>query len=450
MDDFARQQRQTYEALKAAPGAPFIAQRPAYFSPGAATQDAANGTNTYMRFGPMFLATQFTDTLAEARAHHDAAYIGDWSPLAKIRVTGPDALRFLSWLGMNDLSRFEIGQITHHVQLDENGYVAMEGILLRVADDDFVFTAGSGAWLEHQASQGDWDLELADLTPDRFIFGVQGPRSLPVLQRLADGDLRDIAFNRSRTARIAGHDVRVLRTGISGQLGYELHGDAADGNAVWAAVVEVGEGLGLLQLGFAAMSNQHVEAGIATNGLDYLPASIPTPGAPWQFKSGGPTGSFVPTGLADFFRTPGELGWGARGRTRRDDYLGRAAIEAERDAGGPARAFVGLMWDTDDVRAVSASLYDDEPIDQFVLPRYAGAAFDRIVAGGRDVGVASGRTYSPYLRRMISFGVLAREHAAPGAEVEVIWGRPGSRQVPIRATVTALPFVPDGRRVDVS
>ncbi|GAA1704466.1 aminomethyltransferase family protein [Microbacterium sediminicola] len=444
---FADDQRRTYEDFKAAPHGAFITERPAYFSPAAAAQDATAVSSTHMRFGPMFLATEFTNTFAEARAHHDTAYIGDWSPLAKIRVSGADALRFLSWLGMNDLSRFEIGQIKHHVQLDENGYVAMEGILLRVAEEAFIFTAGSGDWLLWQAGQGEWDLKTEDITPDRFIFGIQGPASLAVLETLTSAPLRDIAFNRSRELTLAGVPLRVLRTGISGQLGYELHGVTGDGNHVWQAVVEAGAPFRLLQLGFQAMSNQHVEAGIATNGLDYLPSSIVTPGSPWQFRHGRPTGSFEPTAVTDFFRRPSELGWTARARAKEDDYLGRSALEAHAET---SRAFVGLIWDTADVQGVFASLFDDEPADQMTLPRFSGPAFDRVQVAGDDVGVASGRTYSPFLRKVISFAALAPEHAAPGTTVEVLWGRPGTPQRTVRAVVTALPFIPDGRRVDVA
>ena len=41
-------------------------------------------------------------------------------------------------------------------------------------------------------------------------------------------------------------------------------------------------------------------------------------------------------------------------------------------------------------------------------------------------------------------------HAAAGIEVTVIWGRPGTPRREIRATVTALPFKPDHRQVDVT
>jgi hypothetical protein len=46
--------------------------------------------------------------------------------------------------------------------------------------------------------------------------------------------------------------------------------------------------------------------------------------------------------------------------------------------------------------------------------------------------------------------VINRAYAAPGTAVTVIWGRPGTSQREIRAVVTALPFKPDRRRVDVT
>jgi vanillate/3-O-methylgallate O-demethylase len=88
--------------------------------------------------------------------------------------------------------------------------------------------------------------------------------------------------------------------------------------------------------------------------------------------------------------------------------------------------------------------------DQMDMPRLAGPSFDQVLLGGELVGVSTGRTVSPTLRAMISLCVIDRAHAAPGTAVTVIWGRPGTPQREIRATVTALPFKPDHRRVDVT
>jgi vanillate/3-O-methylgallate O-demethylase len=42
----------------------------------------------------------------------------------------------------------------------------------------------------------------------------------------------------------------VLRTGISGELGYELHGSAGDADRVWRAVAAAGQEFGIHLLGF--------------------------------------------------------------------------------------------------------------------------------------------------------------------------------------------------------
>jgi vanillate/3-O-methylgallate O-demethylase len=448
----AARQRKTYEEILRLDGAPFVQDRPALFSPAAAAQDEANLKGSFGQFAQIFLPLEYTNWVEESTAHVRSCYLGDWTSLNKVSIRGRQALEFLSWVGMRDLSRFEVGQIKHHVQLDENGWVASEGVLCRLGHEEFMYTAGSCDWLMWQFSRGSWDAEVSDISPDLFIFGVQGPTSLFTLEKVAGESLRDIGFNRSRASRVSGMPARVLRTGISGELGYELHGSADDANQVWQAVVEAGAEFGISQLGFRSQPVQHIEAGIATNGLDYFPAAAITPGAPRQFRRGAIGGSFVPAnGFTDYFRKPGELGWGPRGQVPAHDFLGREALVADAASGGPARALTGLVWNAADVTSVFAALFGDGDVpEQMDIPRRLGPSFDQVLASGRPVGVSTGRTLSPYLRATISLCVIDREHAAPGTDVIVVWGRPGTPQREIRATITALPFKPDRRRTDVT
>ncbi|MGP2442217.1 aminomethyl transferase family protein [Streptomyces sp. JW3] len=304
--NIADRQRSAYERLVASGAdAPFLTERPALFSPAAAAQDVMNIRGTYGRFAQLLLPLEYTHWVEEASAHVRSCYIGDWTSLHKVRIRGPQALPFLSRLGMRDLSRFETGQIKHHVQLDDNGHVASEGVLTRTGEREFVYTAGSCDWLLWQFSLGDWDAEVTDISPDRFIFGVQGPASLYSLEKATGDSLRDIGFSRGRPAQVADIPVDIMRTGISGELGYELHGATGDAEAVWSAVLAAGEEFGIRQLGFRSQPVQHIDAGIATNGLDYLASAILTQGAPRQFRRGTPGGSFVPAnGITDYFRTP--------------------------------------------------------------------------------------------------------------------------------------------------
>jgi len=446
----AARQRQAYEAMLNNDAGPFVTGVPVLFSPAGAAQDEANPKGGYGRFAQILLPTEYGGWAQEAQAHVRSAYLGDWTSLSKVLLRGPRALEFLSGAGLNDLSRFGTGQVRHHVQLDENGWVASEGVLVRLGEEEFGYTAGSCDWLAWQFSEGGWDAELTDISPETFIFGIQGPQSLFILEKATGESLRDLGFNRSRPATLGGVPVRVLRTGISGELGYELHGPADDAGQVWRAVATAGQEFGMHLLGFRSQPVQHIEAGIATNGLDYLPAAAITPGAPRQFKRGSIGGSFVPVGgSTDYFRKPGELGWGPH-TLPGHEFLGRDALAADAAAGGPARTLAGLTWNAADVTGVLTSMLGDGDLpDQMDMPRLAGPSFDQVLIGDAPVGVSTGRTVSPTLRAMISLCVIDRAHAAPGTGVTVVWGRPGTPQREIRASVTALPFKPDHRRVDV-
>ncbi|UUU29323.1 aminomethyl transferase family protein [Streptomyces sp. CA-210063] len=429
-----------------------MTERPPLFSPAVAAQDAANTRGAFGHFAQTLLPLEYSNWVEESAAHVRSCYVGDWTPLHKVRIHGPQALEFLGRLGMRDLSRFETGRIKHHVQLDENGWVASEGVLCRLGPEEFVYTAGSCDWLLWQLGQGGWDAAATDISPDVFIFGVQGPASLSVLEKTTGDDLRDVGFSRSRMSQAGGVPVRVLRTGISGELGYELHGPAEHASTIWSAVVASGQDFGIRQLGLRSQPVQHIEAGIATNGRDYLPASILTPGAPRQFRRGTPGGSFVPvSGVSDYFRKPSELGWGFRKGIPGRDFIGRDALVRDVESGAPGRVLVGLRWNGHDVGAVLTSLLgDDDTPDQMELPRSAAPSFDQVLLSGDPVGVSTGRTLSVALRAMISLCVIDPAHAAPGTEVTVLWGRPGTAQREIRATVSNLPFKTDNRRTEVS
>ncbi|MGP2442216.1 glycine cleavage T C-terminal barrel domain-containing protein [Streptomyces sp. JW3] len=109
------------------------------------------------------------------------------------------------------------------------------------------------------------------------------------------------------------------------------------------------------------------------------------------------------------------------------------------------------MWNAQDVTDVLTSLTrEGELPDQMDLPRNPGPNFDQVDAAGEAVGVATGRTLSPTLRATVSLCVINGTHAAPGTAVDVLWGRPGTPQRTIRATVTPLPFKPDHRRTDTT
>src|SRR5579863_1955843 len=120
----AADQRAAYEALVNNHDGAFLLERPPLFSPAGPAQDRANPRGWFGSFGPLLLPAEYTDGwVQETAAHVRSAYLGDWTSLAKIIVRGRDALAFLSWLGLNNLSSPKIRQIRHHVKHDEHAWI---------------------------------------------------------------------------------------------------------------------------------------------------------------------------------------------------------------------------------------------------------------------------------------------------------------------------------------
>jgi glycine cleavage system aminomethyltransferase T len=429
--------------------------------PAAAAQER-RGAGRWSGVPPLMTPLVYTHWYEETLVPSLTGYIGDWSFLDKFVVKGPDAVAFLDFVGTNSHARLEPGRVIHHMECDENGKMASEGILYRTDEDEYVFMSGEGFWTKHVFDRGDWDADGRLITPDLFVFTVQGPQSLAALEQATGESLRDIGFNRTRMTTVAGASVRIARTGISGELGYELYGSPEHGSAVWDAVVEAALPLGMRQSGSLSQWVNNTEASFATVNIDYLSSSLGTPGQQPNVRSYvfnellAVFGTYDVHSVSDLFKSPYELGWDD-GRVNFDkgsDFLGRAALLAEKQAGGPAQTMTGLVWNAEDVLDVQASLLDPsrETIAPMELPRPMGNyEAHQVRVDGELVGHTASRVYSAATKRMISHAFLPPELTKPGTEVAVLYGdRRWGATKEIRASTVALPFRADRRRVDVS
>ena len=419
---------------------------------------------TYTRFLTNYEAAEYTGWVDDSVSWKTHCYIGDWSPLLKIHVSGPDALRFFSDISVNSFEKFDIGQAKHVIFCNVEGNVMGEGVLMRQTDDAFLFTSGTGVpWAIYQFSLAGriYDAQLINLTDRQFIFQVQGPNALFVVEKAMKESVRDVGFMRFRKSSIEGMELDILRQGMAGELGYELHGSAEHAVQIYNLLLEAGQEFGIRRLGGRTKLVNHVEACFPTPTIDYAPAFEGAPDFHAWFasrKSVGPLtffqnhrGSAPVTSPRDLHRNPFELGWG-RNVKFDHEYIGRDALE--KMSKGRTRTIVTLVWNIDDVMDVHASLFrkDERPYQPMELPRdYLGTfQSDRVEVDGVVVGATSSRCYSYHFREMLSLCTIDSEYAAEGTEVVVIWGSKGQREKAIRATVAPAPFKKDNRRVDVS
>lgn len=420
------------------------------------------GVSTYTRFAGYFEAHEYTGWVDESQSWKTTCYIGDWSPLAKFRLKGPDALQFFSDVSVNGFSAYEIGQAKHLSLCNERGKLMGEGILMRLADDEFLFTSGPGVpWLVYRHEAGGYRAHAELAGVERFIFQVQGPASLYLLEQVCGESLRDIGFMRFRRVRIGDMAFDLLRQGMAGELGYELHGRGEDAQAVYQAIVDAGRDFGIRRLGGRTKMVNHVEACFPTPSVDYLPALYGEDQKPYhdwcarRFRSmvtarPSTAGSLRFDDLAALYRSPVELGW-AKSIRLDHDFTGRAAVEAE--LANPRRRMVTLVWNSEDVIDVHASLFrEGEPFDPMEMPRNLLGCMhvDEVLDGEAVVGASTSRCYSYTFRQMLSLCTIDVGRAEPGTQVVVVWGTPGRPQKRIRATVAPAPYKRDNRRLDVA
>jgi vanillate/3-O-methylgallate O-demethylase len=119
----------------------------------------------------------------------------------------------------------------------------------------------------------------------------------------------------------------------------------------------------------------------------------------------------------------------------------------------PRRKIMTLMWNAEDCEEVQNSLFrgDTEPYDFMDMPRQQRFCMDAhsVLAEGREVGIATSRSFSFTFRQMMSHCVIDLDKSEVGTKVEAVWGGPDKRQKRIRATVAPSPYKKDNRRTDL-
>jgi vanillate/3-O-methylgallate O-demethylase len=450
--------REQYRRANQYRNLPFL-ERPYIGSPGAPAQAATNASNLWGHMnGGFLIAYEYTRWWKESQALRTTAILGDWSWLNKVVIRGPDAGRFMNFASVKDVSRQQTGQVIYTPMVDELGKVAIEGLTLRLGDNEYMMTqSGAQSWLPQVHRRTDFDVTFEDVTPDYTCYALQGPRATDILEAVTCENFRDLRFSRWRMTRILDEDVLVSRQGVTGEVGYEflMRTDTGKAHELWREIRRVGQDFGLRELGLKAQLVGHTETGIATVIRDFLPARM----------SGDAVRKFARLwmseeeldafgeNLHDHFCSPAELGWAYMINLDNHDFFGRDALVREAEAGGPARTLVGMLWDSDDMATLYADLFRDAPsapppdlpYGQFRM------SYLKVLHGREHVGWASGVTYSPNLRRMISLARIDTGVALPGTELTVRWGGFSDEPVmPIRTRVQALPFIRQARKDDLT
>lgn len=437
-------------------------ERPLLGGPAGPAQEKTNVSATWVHVNAGFLVGyEYTRWWKESNAMRNTAVLGDWSWINKCIVRGKNASRFINYATVKDLSRQEIGQVMYTPMVNVDGKVAVEGLTLRLSESEYMFTqVGAVKWLKYLQGLTKMEVELEDVTPDYTCYALQGPRSIDVLEEVTGEKFRSLQFSRWRMSKVNGVDVIVQRQGVTGEVGYEflMRTDTGKAHELWRTIREVGKKFGLREIGMRTQFVGNTEAGIANAAMDFFPArtgpdSLTKLSTYTRLYIAEDELAAIDWDLSEQFCSPAELDWEHTINLDGHDFHGRAALAKEKEAGGPAKRLIGLIWDSDDVAELFAAQFQDKPAPPPPdLPRgQVRMLYLKILKDGDHVGWATSPTYSPNIRRMISLGRVRKDLTELGTELAVLWGGFSTEpQCKIRARVVKLPFIKHKRTTDLS
>jgi len=208
--------------------------------------------------------------------------------------------------------------------------------------------------------------------------------------------------------------VDISRTGYTGDLGYEIWVPWKDGLKVFDELIAKGRSFDIHPTGMVALDIARIEAGLILIEVDYISSKR----------------AIIPQQKY----APGEIGLGKLADLKKENFIGRTALEEEAKQGGPARRLVGLEINWSEVEA----LYEKIGMAPQV-PATASRVAVPVYRAGRQVGKATSTTWSPTLKRMIALASVSRESATAGTTLSMELTVEAERKT-VSAKIVQLPF----------
>ncbi|MET3952494.1 FAD-dependent oxidoreductase [Arthrobacter sp. UYEF36] len=215
---------------------------------------------------------------AEAWKTRTAVAMYDMTPLKRLEVSGPGALKLLQELTTADMAK-KPGAVTYTLLLDHAGGIRSDITVARLSEDTFQLGANGNidtAYFEraarHQTESGsasDW-VQVRDTTGGTCCIGLWGPLARDLISTVSSDDFSNdgLRYFRAKEVVIGGVTVTAMRLSYVGELGWELYTSADNGQRLWDALWKAGQPHGVIAAGRAAFGALRLEKGYRSWGTD--------------------------------------------------------------------------------------------------------------------------------------------------------------------------------------
>ena len=329
---------------------------------------------------------------AECRAVRQGVGLLDISGFSRYEVTGPNAEAWLDRIMAGKLPA--PGRARLAPMLGHDGRLKGDLTVLNWGDGSwwimgsYYLRAWHMRWFADHMEEG---VHVRDLGEETCGFGLAGPKSRAVIEKLAEGPVGDLPFMGCGTFDIGLIRARVARMSVTGELGYEINCRMGDHIALRRALLEAGAHEGIREVGFNALLSLRLEKSFGIWSAEFTQAY--TPGM---------------TGMDRW------IAWD------KGDFTGRAAALAERDGNGPAQRLVTLEVAAEDADA---------------------SGYEPVWKDGRRVGFVTSGGYGHTMGKSYALALVDSAEAVEGnaLSVHVVGVERAAKVIP------PSPYDPDGK-----
>ncbi|PZR00827.1 MAG: glycine cleavage system protein T [Cereibacter sphaeroides] len=361
--------------------------------------------NQWGPWGGYTTVLTYRDEAMEHTAIRNAASVYDLCPMVKYLVTGPEAAEYLNRLTVRNAGKLTPGGVHYTIWCDDDGKILDDGTLFRYGPEEYLICCQERhlPWLEDSA-QG-FDVTVREVTEDIAALSLQGPTSASVL-KAAGFDVSALKPFRMATFPFGTGEIRISRTGFTGDLGYELWASPEQALPLWDHLFKAGELYGITPIGTHALDLARIEAGFIITNMDFIPADQAL--------------------REDRARSPFELSLDWMIDWEKGHFTGRRALLAEKEKKSSKWALVGL------------DIEGNIPVDGSLIYHN----------GKTEVGFITAAAWSPATKRNIAIAQVRRPYDVKGnLFVEVYALRELQyAKLMLQAQVTERPFFAPPRR----
>ncbi|MBR1664792.1 MAG: glycine cleavage system aminomethyltransferase GcvT [Bacteroidaceae bacterium] len=213
-------------------------------------------------FGGFIMPIQYSNITDEHNAVRQHCGVFDVSHMGEVRITGPDAERYVQHIFTNDVADAPLGQIYYGMMLYPNGGTVDDLLVYKMGENDFFLVINAAnidkdvAWMQQQAEG--FDITLDHQSDYYGQLAVQGPEAEAVVEEVLGLPCKELKFYTAASLQLPpwgesnpaeplpleggreGASIIISRTGYTGEDGFEIYGSHEFIQQSWDKLMESG------------------------------------------------------------------------------------------------------------------------------------------------------------------------------------------------------------------